>query len=1066
MKTVEGELHFPALEEEVLKDWQKNNTFEAQNKIRENAKEFAFYDGPPFANGLPHYGHLLANTIKDTVPRYWMMRGYKVNRRFGWDCHGLPVEFEIEKREQLKGRPDILKLGVSNFNEMCRESVLHYTGEWQKTITRLGRWVDWNNQYRTMDRDFMESVWWVFSELYKKDLVYQGFKVVPYSPRTSSVVSNFEANQNYKDVQDPSIVVKFKLNDEENTWILAWTTTPWTLPTNLALGVGDDVDYVKVRVKESGEQWIVARNRLDFVFRTGKGKKKDKECPWEEIGSVAPSELIGKSYQPMFSYFSDMPNAFKILKADFVTTDNGTGIVHLASCFGEDDFLICKEHGIDIADSLDDSGCFIEKVTDYAGLFFKDADKQICKDLKENGTLIFQDTIVHSYPFDERTDTPLIYRAVPSWYVAVEKFVDKLVKNNQEINWVPDHLKDGRMGNWLKNARDWAISRNRFWGTPLPVWICDQDPEHKDIMSSVSDLEKKTGETIPDIHKHLISGLSYSCSSCKGTMKPVDVVFDCWFESGSMPYAQQHFPFENKEKFEHIFPADFVAEGLDQTRGWFYTLNVLSTALFDKPAFKNVIVNGTILDARGKKMSKRHKNYTPPEELINTWGADSVRLYMLDSQLLRGENLMFVDKEVRDVTRALLLPLWNAYSFLSTYATTEGWTPDQKLLKGEAPVLRNDSDKWIVSVLQSLLSTVHQHMEEYKLYLVVPKVVSFIDDLTNWYIRLNRRRFWGSDSETGNQDQQDAFACLCYVLLQFSKVLAPFAPFISEKLYQNITDGFSEVPDSVHLCDYPEVNESLRDQDMEKQTALIRKVTLLARSLRQQHKIRIRQGLSSMTVITRHESDQQAIEKGESLLKDELNIKSISFSTDEAKHVRLSVKPNLRTLGRRLGKELGAFRKALEDLNQSHDQVASMLAELGDKGQTTVAGVTLSEDDLLVDRGPLDDCQIATESGVTVLLDTKLSPELIAEGYARELVNRIQNLRKDSQLNVSDRIALQILAPKVLADAADLHKDYILKETLGTGIEIMSGAGSCDLQFTQSYDIEDMSCVVALEISK
>ncbi|MCB9228765.1 MAG: isoleucine--tRNA ligase [Deltaproteobacteria bacterium] len=1065
MKTVDGELSFSALEKEILEEWQNHKTFACQNEQRKDAEVFSFYDGPPFANGLPHYGHLLANTIKDTVPRYWVMRGYRVDRRFGWDCHGLPVEFEIEKRESLKGRPDILRLGVPQFNEMCRESVLHYTGEWRKTITRLGRWVDWDQQYRTMDRDFMESVWWVFSELYRKNLVYQDFKVVPYSPRTSSVVSNFEANQNYKDVQDPSLVVRFRLKDDE-AYLLAWTTTPWTLPTNLALAVGKDIHYVRVRDRSSGEVWILAQDRLDFVFRQGKHKKGASDEPaWDILSSVTAESLAGLSYEPLFPYFNDQPEAFRVLLADFVATDNGTGIVHLAPCFGEDDFRVCRDHGIAIADSLDDAGCFSAKVPDYEGLYFKDADKVICRDLKQRGQLLWQDTLVHSYPFDERTDTHLIYRAVPSWYVAVETCVDKLLRNNQQINWVPEHLRDGRMGNWLKNARDWAISRNRFWGTPLPVWLCDQHPdEHREVMSSVRDLEEKTGKEIPDIHKHFIQDLTFPCGHCSGTMRAVDVVFDCWFESGSMPYAQQHYPFKNKENFHGIFPADFVAEGLDQTRGWFYTLNVLSTALFDTPAFKNVVVNGTILDERGKKMSKRHKNYTPPDELIETWGADSVRLYMLNSPLLKGENLMFADKGVRDVTRAILLPLWNAYRFLVTYAHADQWAPEAELLKGHPPKLHQASDRWMVSVLQSLMATVHQHMEEYRLYLVVPAVVSFVDDLTNWYIRLNRRRFWGNTEAEGiSQDQHEACSCLFYVLLEFSKILAPFAPFISDRIYKNLTDKDPEVPQSVHLCDYPLPREELRDEALERQTELVRRVTLLGRSLRQQYKIRTRQALASMTVIARRDEECQSIAAGIGLLKEELNVKQVDLTTDEAGHVGLSVRANLKNLGKRLGKGLQAFRQALGALNESREQVADLLAELDEKGEVCFAGVLLSPDDLLVDRLAPDGCQIATERELTVLLDTRLTPELIAEGYARELVNRIQNFRKDSQLNVSDRIRLQLWLPQILEEAANSFQEYILAETLGTELRLMNGAESCDYRFRQQCDIEGMACTLALE---
>ena len=1064
MKRVAPDINFPKVEEEVLNNWQEDKLFEKQNKWREKAKEFAFYDGPPFANGLPHYGHLLANTIKDVVPRYWIMRGFKVKRRFGWDCHGLPVEYEIEKKEGLKGRADILKLGISEFNEKCRASVLHYADEWQKTVTRLGRWVDWNDQYRTMDKDFMESVWWVFGELYKKGLVYQGFKIVPYSPRTGSVVSNFEANQNYKEVQDPSVSVKFKLQDEDS-WILSWTTTPWTLPSNLALAVGEKIEYVKVLDHETQEHWILAKSRLDFVFpKKGKSSKKS----YDVVETISAKQLIGKTYQPMFPFFKEHPNAFKIISADFVSTDNGTGVVHQAPAFGEDDFLACQKHNIELVDPIDENGCFNSQVPPYKGLYFKDADKKISKDLKESGVLIRHETIVHSYPFDERTDSPLMYKAVPSWYVAVEKFVDQLVKSNQEINWVPGHLKDGRMGTWLKNARDWAISRNRFWGTPLPVWVCDHDKSHIEVVARVDELEDKTSQKIPDIHKHFISKLGFKCSKCDGTMKVVDVVFDCWFESGSMPYAQLHYPFENNSRFKNIFPADFVAEGLDQTRGWFYTLNVLSNALFNKPAFKNVIANGVILDERGKKMSKRHRNYTPPDELISKYGADSVRLYMLNSPLLRAENVIFSDKGVKEITRSVLLPLWNAYSFLSTYAHADGWKPSTELAQGKLPKLEHILDKWIVSQLQTLIAKVHEHMEDYKLYLVVPPIVEFIEYLTNWYIRLCRRRFWGDSEKKSiglSADQDQAYATLYYVMLEFNKVFAPFAPFLSETIYKNLTLSLKNLPESVHLSDFPNVNETLCDKDLEDNLDLIRRVINLGRSLRQQHKIKIRQVLPSMLVITRKSSDQEAILKGRGILLNELNIKNIDFTTREHEHVKLSLKPNLKTLGRKFGKKLKDLRNHLEVLNKNQDQVAAILADISqENGVVEMLGEQLSEEDFLVDRGPLDERLIATSGGVTVLLDVTLTPVLIGEGYAREVVNRIQNLRKDSGLHVSDRIVLQMNGPSSLVKAVEDNQSYILSETLGTSIEIKAAEADCDFKFSQNFDIDGMSCTLALEV--
>ena len=622
MKLATPDVKFPSMESEVQSFWELNKIFARSNEQRKTAPEFLFYDGPPFANGLPHYGHLLASTVKDVVPRYWTMRGYYVDRRFGWDCHGLPVEFEIEKTHNLKGRRDILNLGVAKFNELCRSSVVKYTEQWKTTISRFGRWVDWDRQYYTMDRDFMESVWWVFSELFRKGLVYRSYKVVPYSPRITAVLSNFEANQNYKETQDPALTVKFKALDED-AYFLAWTTTPWTLVSNLALCVGPEITYVKIRDHESNQHYYLAESRLAAVY---KQNKKGAELPYTVLSTCLGKELKDRTYAPLFDCFSSTVSAFRVLVDDYVSTNDGTGIVHQAPAYGEDDFRVCRAAGIELVDPLDDEGKFRDSVPQYVGQFVKDADRNIIKDLKEAGAVLRHETIVHSYPFCERTDTPLIYRAIPAWYVAVEKIRDNIVANNEQINWVPEHLKHGRMGNWLLGARDWAISRNRFWGTPLPIWMSDKDENHFECISSIEELEAKTGAKVSDLHKESIDHLTYIDKKTGATMRRIPEVFDCWFESGSMPYAQKHYPFENKEAFAASFPAQFIAEGLDQTRGWFYTLAVLSSALFQKPAFKNVVVNGLVLAEDGRKMSKRWRNYTPPEELIDQYGADSVRL--------------------------------------------------------------------------------------------------------------------------------------------------------------------------------------------------------------------------------------------------------------------------------------------------------------------------------------------------------------------------------------------------------------------------------------------------------
>ncbi len=1058
MKSVAANVDLPKIEEEILTFWSQEEVFKKSNENRKDSQEFAFYDGPPFANGLPHYGHLLANTIKDTVPRYWNMRGYKVDRRFGWDTHGVPVEFEVEKNENLNGRQDILNMGIAAFNEKCRKSVLHYVGEWKTTIQRLGRWVDWERQYRTMDLPFMESVWWVFHSLHEQGLIYQGYKVVPYSPRITAVLSNFEANQNYQDVQDPAVIVKFKVKGEEAS-LLAWTTTPWTLIANLALAVGPDIPYVKVRAHEDGNVYYLAKPLLDKVFKKA---KKQKEPSYDLLEELEGHELVGKKYEPLFPYFKDQPRAFQVIAADYVTTDEGTGIVHQAPAYGEDDFYACNKLGIEIVDPLDEEARYKDIIPEFAGQFVKDADKNIIKMLKDQGKILRHDTIVHSYPMCERTNGPLIYRAIPSWYVAVEKFKDQLVANNQHINWVPGHLKEGRMGKWLESARDWAISRNRFWGTPIPIWICENDENHITCIKNVAELEEKTGQTITDIHKHHIDELKFDCPSCDGKMKRISEVFDCWFESGSMPYAQLHYPYENKERFESIFPADFIAEGLDQTRGWFYTLSVLSAALFKRPAFKNVVVNGLVLAADGRKMSKRWRNYTPPIDLINEFGADSVRLYMLNSAILRGEDLKFKNEGVKDTTRAVILPVWNSLSFLTTYAEADGWNPHADLVNGKTPQVSSELDRWIISKFHSLIRDVNQEMEAYHLYNVVPTVIGFIEDLTNWYIRQSRRKFWGGQEKL-SPETREAYQTLYYVLVNFMKIFAPFAPFTAEKVYRELIHGLNEVPESIHLADMPHAKLQVIDEALERKMVLVRTVAELGRSLRAKHQIKTRQVLPGMLVISRSKEDQIKIQQASDLIKAELNLKELSFSTDEANFVALSLKPNLRTLGKRFGKRLKEFKEHLENLNAAPAAISQLLASLEQQGSVKILGESLSEEDFLIDRGPKDDRLIATGLGVTVLLDTELTPELIREGLAREVVNRIQNFRKDSGLNISDRIMIKFKASEILSQAVRENKDYICQETLAQDL-IICGNDALETKFVETFEINDDSCRIGIQV--
>ena len=727
-KAVKQKIEFSAMEEKVLKFWEEGNIFKKSVAIRRDSEEYVFYDGPPFATGLPHYGNFVPGFIKDIIPRYKSMKGKMVERRFGWDCHGLPVEYEMEKELGISGKKEIEAFGIARFNESCRSIVLRHTKEWRAIITRLGRWIDFDNDYKTMDPDYMESIWWVIKELWSKGLLYEDYYILPYCPRCSTVLSNFELNLGgYIDVHDPAITVRFQLIDEPSTYFITWTTTPWTLPSNLSLALGADVEYVKV--KDGEEYYILARDRLSYYYKG--------EDEYKIVATHKGRELADKEYEPLFPYFEELrgKGAFKTRLGDFVTTDEGTGIVHTAPGFGEDDYQLLKNAGVPTVCPVDAEGRFTAEVSDYDGLYVKDADKEIIKDLKQQGKIVKHETYFHSYPHCWRCHSPLIYRAISSWFVNIGKIKDRMLTANAQIQWVPEHLKDGRFGNWLAGAREWAISRNRYWGNPIPIWKCESCEETV-CVGSRYELEKKSGKSVTDLHKHFIDDITFPCTSCQGTMKRVPEVLDCWFESGAMPYAQCHYPFENKRHFEEHFPADFIAEGLDQTRGWFYTLTVLAAALFDEPAFKNVVVNGLVLAEDGKKMSKSEKNYTDPAEVVNKYGADALRLFLTHSAVVKAEDLRFSDSGVKDVLRNIIIPLWNAYSFFVTYANIDGIDP-----QGPPDNPENPLDQWIISESSRMIGEVTARLESYDVQKAIDPLVEFIDLLNNWYIRRSRRRF-------------------------------------------------------------------------------------------------------------------------------------------------------------------------------------------------------------------------------------------------------------------------------------------------------------------------------------
>lgn len=1029
---------FVTADHKVLQFWQDNDTFKKSLDKTKNGKPYIFYDGPPFATGLPHHGHLVASTLKDIIPRYFTMKGRYVERRFGWDCHGLPIEHEIDKKLGMSAQEAVAKFGVKGYNDECRSIVQRYTSQWEKTITRIGRWVDFKNDYKTMDASYMESVWWVFKQLWEKDLVYQGTKVVPFSTALGTVLSNFEAGENYKDVQDPAVTVLFKCSDEE-AYFAAWTTTPWTLPSNLNLCVGADIDYVKVKDEEANINIYMAAARVEEY-----SKKKTLTV----LETMKGSDLKGRTYEPLFPYFKDLAEegCFQILNDGYVTTESGSGIVHTAPGFGEDDNRVMKEANIRACVCpVDDAGKFTAEITDYAGVYVKDADKMIINTLKERGQLYDRANYAHSYPFCPRSDTPLIYKTIPSWYVNVEAIKEKLVKSNEQIYWVPGHIKAGRFGKWLEGARDWAISRNRVWGTPLPIWINDIT-DKRICIGSVEELEKLSGVKLADLHREHADEVSFCIDGEEGTYRRITEVFDCWFESGAMPYAQLHYPFENEKVFDEGFPAEFIAEGLDQTRGWFYTLTILSTALFEKPAFKNVIVNGLVLDKTGKKLSKRLKNYTPPDELIEKFGADSLRLYLITSGLVKGEEMKFDDSGVKDMVRTALLPWYNSFKFFKTYAELDGWNPADHFKAGD-----NITDNWLISNLQTLKKNISREMEAYQLYNVVPALFSYIEDLTNTYIRLNRSRFW---AEGLDDDKCAAYSTIYTALKELSMTMAPFAPLFSEHIYRelHLLNPNSSEPESVHLCDYPMADESKIDNMLEAAVDRMNQIILLGRQKRNQVKIKVKTPLRRLTIIHKDKALLDEIAKLENYIKSELNVETVEYDQDEGKFISLYAKANFRVLGKRLGKEMGRFGGLIKKLTNEQ------LVEFDLTGTLELEGQTFNKEEIEVLREAKEGRDALSNSLITIEMDCALDQTLINKGLAREVVNRIQKTRKDSNFKINDRISVVYEASDDLAAAIADNTDYICKETLANGLSQGQPAGEAE------FEIDGQSLKIALQV--
>ncbi len=996
---IDPKKHVDAREKDIQKFWEENDIFQKSVDARSPEDAYTFYDGPPFATGLPHYGHMVGQTMKDVVPRYWTMRGKRVERVWGWDCHGLPIENIVEKEMGSQAKKDIEKIGVAKFNELCRSKVLSYADEWARIIPRLGRWVDMENPYRTMDRDYMESVWWVFKRLYDKGLIYEDYRSMHICPRCETTLSQSEVSEGYKEIKDLSVTARFRLvpgqtlaGEEvgENTFILAWTTTPWTLPGNVALAVGADIEYgvIEKKDEEAGlpARFIVAKDLLEKVFT---------DDDYKIIATVKGADLEGLSYQPLYDAYAkdealeNRENGWKVVTADFVTTDEGTGVVHIAPAFGEDDMRLGKEKNLPFVQHVGMDGIIKDTVgAPLGGLHVKPKDDvqatdvEVIKDLAHRGLLFHKEKYAHSYPHCWRCDTPLINYATSSWFVAVTKIKDTLLETAKNINWSPSHIKDGRFGKWLEGARDWSISRQRFWASVMPIWVCDACSA-KRVFGSAAELEDASGQKIDDLHKHIVDEVTFPCAQqdCAGTMRRVPDVLDTWFDSGSMPYAQEHYPFEGAHKdgaFINGYPADFIAEGVDQTRAWFYYLHVLAGALevggaqHNAPthAFKNVIVNGIVLAEDGKKMSKKLKNYPDPVEMMEKYGADALRLYLMSSPVVAAENLNFSERELGELARGLFRMLRQSYSFFVMYANVDGWTPANRdeILKRVQDDNLSVLDKWIVARLHELIGTVTAHMDAYELHKAARAFAPFVDDLSNWYIRRSRKRFWKSEDDA---DKNAAYTTLHYVLVELAKLMAPFTPFMAEEMYRNLMQGVPDAKESVHLEDYPVRDAALIDRDVLAQMARTRDVITRALEVRARAGIKVRQPLSRLHV----RADDLSAAAAE-IIKEEVNVKDV------------------------------------------------------------VADATLAD---------------------AVVLDTTITPELKREGDARELIRHIQQARKKAGFNVDDRITL---AHEGADDIFAAHGDLIAHETLATAV---TSGTLPDADYTQTVAIDDQEVTLALK---
>ena len=1036
-KKVPTTLNFVEREKETLKFWKDNQIFEKSVQLRQGAPAYTFFDGPPTANGKPHIGHVLTRAMKDIIPRYKTMRGYDVLRKAGWDTHGLPVELEVEKELGLDGKEQIEQYGVIPFIQKCKESVWKYKGEWEVMSDRMGFWADMDNPYITYDNDYIESEWWALKAIYEKGLLYKGHKIVPYCPRCGTALSSHEVAQGYKEVKETSATVRFRVPDEENTYFLAWTTTPWTLPSNVSLCVNPDVTYAYVRV-DGKETLIMAKDLIETVL-----EGHETEIVKEVLGK----ELEYKHYEPLFECTRKAAggkDAFYVMVDDYVTTTDGTGIVHNAPAFGEDDYRVCRRYGLPFVQMVDSKGEMCGG-TPWDGVFVKKADPMVLKDLDERGLLFAAPRFEHSYPFCWRCDTPLIYYARSSWFIAMTKVKDRLIDYNRRINWIPETIKEGRMGNFLENVIDWGISRERYWGTPLPVWVCDKCGKIH-VVGSRKELSELTGcDENVELHKPYVDPLTWKCE-CGGTMRREPVVIDCWFDSGSMPFAQWHYPFENKDKFERRYPANFISEAIDQTRGWFYTLSAIAACLFDSPAFLNCIVLGHVQDKEGRKMSKHIGNVVDPWVLLDNQGADAVRWYFYTSSMPWLPN-RFSAEAVSESQRKYMGTFWNTYAFYILYADIDNFDPTRHKLVREN---LTPMDRWILSRLNTLIGHVEAYLDDLKMTEAGREMQDFMDDLSNWYVRRCRERYWGKDMTA---DKEAAYMTLYTVLRTMALISAPFTPFMSDTMYQNMVRTVDKsAPESIHLCDWPKKDESFIDPELEANMAAVLDIVVLGRSARNAANIKNRQPVASMYVQGKALPDMYV-----SIIADELNVKEVRFVDDASSFISYRVKPQLKTLGPRYGKLLPKINQYLAGEGIGNAVVAAHNRGESYKFDIDGTEISLAAEDVLVSTEENAGFVTVTEHDLSVVLDTNLTPELIEEGFVREIVSKVQTMRKEAGFEVTDHIVLSHHGNSLIEGIFARHGAEIAADTLADSIKLGSAG------YVKDWEINGESVTLGVE---